>query len=170
MNLLTRLKKSDIKLNNAQAIKQFLIGKKVEILGADAAPGTSGLNSHGLSKGKTWTISNNCTFNINTNLEAIYLVDSASGTSSGIYLCNIKFVGGGSITVNDFNAEIELLEEEEKRIKADKQKAKDIIKFMQENEIGEFDEKVYNIYKVIKKLKSGTSDIEKAIEVAKLID
>lgn len=172
MNLLTRVKKSNIQLTNAAGIKQMLVGKKVEIIGNSGPNGVAGGNTHGLQIGKQWTLTSALVVAVNgANPEFCYITDaSGCGSGGGIYLHNIKLIGGGLITVNDFNAEIQLIEEQEKALKADKQKAKDIIKFMQENEIGEFDEKVYEIYKVIKKLKSGTTDIEKAIEVAKLLE
>jgi hypothetical protein len=168
MNLLTKIKRSNIKLTDAAAIKAFLVGKKVKIIGADPAKNTTGINSHGLQIGKEWTISQNVGVYVNiSNAEAIYIIDGVSGSGNGIYLSNIKLLNSG-ITPNDFIAEIQLLEEEEKKLKESKQKAKDIIKFMQENEIGEFDEDVYEVYKVIKKIKTGT-DIEKAIEISKLL-
>lgn len=169
MNLLTRLKKSNIKLTDTVAIKKFLFGRYVEVLGTDAAPGTTGNNTHGFNVGRRFTLTSTLNYYPHqANLDASSINDVGSGMTSGIYLSNLKLIND-KVTATDFNAEMQLIEEQEKELKESKIKIKTILKYMQENELTEFDESVYQVYQVLKRIKSSGSDIDKATEISKLL-
>lgn len=84
-----------------------------------------------------------------------------------VFLWNLKLIS--KQTINDFNDELLELEIEEEMIKEKRKNIKEVIKFMQENEVGEFDEDVYAVFKTIKKCKTSKTDIEKATEISRLL-
>ncbi len=163
MNLLTRLKKSNIKLTDLAAVKKFLVGKYVEILG------TENNNSHGYNTGRKFLLTKNIIYYANNvNLDLSSLNDVGSLMNNYIFLSNLKLIND-KVTAADFNAEVELINEQQKELLSQKAKVKEILKYMQENELTEFDEDVYQVYKILKKIKGSGSDIEKATEIANLL-
>ncbi len=166
MNLLTRLKKSNIKLTDIEGVKKFLIGKYVEILGSDPVAGYN--NPHGYIKGTKFNLSSAFNYVANQNLELSSLNDVSKGYPNFIFLQNLKLIND-KVTAVDFNTEIELIDQQEKELKCQKLKVREILKYMQENELTEFDEDVYQVYKVLKRIKGSGSDIEKATEISKLL-
>lgn len=167
-NLLERLKKSDVNIGNAQQVRAFLTGKEVEIIGHIGMNGAVNGNPHGLVIGTKIKLTSQFQYAANAgNLDYSSLCDQQNKMPNHVFLHNLKLVSKS--TVNDFNEELVELDIEEEMIKEKRRNVKEIIKFMQENEVGEFDEDVYAVFKTIKKCKASRSDIEKATEIAQLL-
>lgn len=166
-NLLQKLKLSNINIGNSQQVRAFLIGKTVEVIGNTGFNNQPNGNPHGIQLGKKFKLTQNFQYNSDGNLDYSSLCDPGIGMQNYVFLHNLKLIHNS--TVNDFNDELVQLEIEEEIIKEKRKNIKEIIKFMQENEVGEFDEDVYTVFKTIKKCKASRSDIEKATEIAQLL-
>lgn len=167
-NLLEKLKKSNINLSNSNEVRQFLVGKTVEIIGFDGVNNQVNGNPHGVPLKTKIKLTPQFQYAANTgNADYSSLCDVNNKIPNYIFLWNLKLVT--KETINDFNDELLELEIEEEIIKDRRKNIKEVIKFMQENEVGEFDEDIYAVFKTIKKCKTSKTDIEKATEIAKLL-
>lgn len=164
-NLLETIKKSGINYTDTNQVRNFLIGREVEVIGYAGANQSINGNPHGVNLGTRVKLSNAFQLAVNSDLSS--LCDINNKIPSYIFFHNLRLVTPK--TVKDFNEDLEELDVETEIIEEKKKEIKEIIKFMQENEVGNFDEDVYKIFKVIKKFKSSKNDIEKALEISKLL-
>ncbi len=162
MTLREKIKSQGLELTNTIGVRNFLMGRTVEITGSSDG------NIHSYAIGRRFKLTNNLQYSQtmhDPNMSSIN--DTGSGMGNFVFLHNLKLIGAS--TIADFNEELKELEIEEEIIKERRKNIREITKFMQENEVGNFDEDVYAVFKTIKKCKTSKSDIEKATEIAKLL-
>ena len=156
MTVVEYLKKN--KVTSVADAKEIMIGKKVKILATTTAYGKKG-ESFTINN---WSNPNNSSITDSTNISMLSHLPSTY-----MYLKNVEIIE--THTISGLKEEISKSLAEIGKLNAEIEMYENKIKFMEENDLKEFDEDEFKVYHVLCQLKKKGSDIDKAKAIAKLI-